>query len=338
MRYNTTERIGVNAVECIIIQELQWIFRDQPIVDVGIDAMIEVVENGIPSCKFIASQIKSGKGNFHEKEKSWSYYTSDIHYNYWLNSNMPVILIAYIPEESTAFWISIEPQNFIRNKRQWRIDIPKKQKLNVHSKRRLLALIEGITIEDNIEKWSIERIKGLNEKVKNISKSARLIDDLTILFKSISTANNLANEKYKVLINLGMNLQSPQTKKVTGELVNSIRSIIPKAEMLINEFSSLFAIGTDALRDLITGCKEHKLEIVLEQILPVISEFSKSSKTPISQITELKNTIDKFSNKDKELKLTATILSEVLSLVIREFSVACNITEDIVEYIKEDSF
>ena len=45
-RYSTTERIGVNAVEHIVLHELGWIFREQPIVDMGIDAHIERVDDG----------------------------------------------------------------------------------------------------------------------------------------------------------------------------------------------------------------------------------------------------------------------------------------------------
>ena len=60
-RYTPTERIGINEVEKVIIKNIGWIFREQPIADVGIDAIIEQVENGEPTGKFIALQIKTGK-------------------------------------------------------------------------------------------------------------------------------------------------------------------------------------------------------------------------------------------------------------------------------------
>lgn len=50
-RYSATERIGVNAVERIVVSELGWIFREQPIMDMGIDAQIELVENGAVECR-----------------------------------------------------------------------------------------------------------------------------------------------------------------------------------------------------------------------------------------------------------------------------------------------
>lgn len=78
-RYSATERVGINAVEAILLNEFKWIFREQPIVDMGIDAHVELVENGSPSGKLIGLQIKTGKGNFHETKDAYVYYGDDLH-------------------------------------------------------------------------------------------------------------------------------------------------------------------------------------------------------------------------------------------------------------------
>ena len=46
MRYSSTERLGVIATETQVTENIGWIFREQPIADVGIDAILEQVENG----------------------------------------------------------------------------------------------------------------------------------------------------------------------------------------------------------------------------------------------------------------------------------------------------
>ena len=46
-RFNSIERIGVSAVDNIISSQLKWIFREQTIADLGVDAHIEIVEDGI---------------------------------------------------------------------------------------------------------------------------------------------------------------------------------------------------------------------------------------------------------------------------------------------------
>ncbi len=63
MRYNKTERLGVIETDRIVTKEIDWIFREQPIVDVGLDAIIEQSEDGNPTGKFLAVQIKSEYGN-----------------------------------------------------------------------------------------------------------------------------------------------------------------------------------------------------------------------------------------------------------------------------------
>lgn len=336
MRYNPTERLGVNAVERIVIEELKWIFREQPIVDVGLDATIEVVEDECPTCKFLGAQIKSGRGNFHEKDKSWTYYASDIHYNYWTNANIPILLIAYIPEHSTAYWVPILKENFIRNKRQWRIDIPKKQKFNGHSHKRLLNLLEGVYIvPENID-WTVERVELLRSRVNHISQAATLIDELTSYFKALRDSHDDANAKYRVFIERGLILQSPQTKKATKELTQTVKLLYPKIEQVTIEFSRLFAIGVDALIQLVQGCKEFELFNVLEEMLPALEDFILSSEEPIRQTTDLKKTVDRYAYADNELNAVSRSLSEVIGQVIREFNVAVKLTEDLVIEIKKE--
>lgn len=81
-RYSTTERIGINTVENIVLHELGWIFREQPIVDMGIDAHVERVDEGDPTGKLIALQVKTGASHFHESGDTYFYYGTFTHLNY----------------------------------------------------------------------------------------------------------------------------------------------------------------------------------------------------------------------------------------------------------------
>jgi len=71
-RYDSTERIGVSEVQSVIVGELGWLFREQPISDFGIDAHVETVGDGNPTGKLIAIQIKSGPSHFHENDKTYT--------------------------------------------------------------------------------------------------------------------------------------------------------------------------------------------------------------------------------------------------------------------------
>lgn len=62
---NTNERLGVHY--CAGIAERnKWLFREQPVNDIGIDAHIEYIENGKPK-QLLALQIKSGPSWFRKE-------------------------------------------------------------------------------------------------------------------------------------------------------------------------------------------------------------------------------------------------------------------------------
>ncbi len=64
---NITERIGVyHCAE--IAKRNNWLFREQPIDDVGIDAHMEFIESTGKSKQLLALQIKSGASWFREKK------------------------------------------------------------------------------------------------------------------------------------------------------------------------------------------------------------------------------------------------------------------------------
>lgn len=191
MRYNPTDRIGVNATERIILSDFKWIFREQAIVDVGIDALIEQSENGNPTGKFIAFQIKSGKGNFHIAEKKITYYISNIHYNYWLNFDIPVILIAHIPETNETYWEEISEQNIKKATKRWKLEIPIKNKLNLKAKPKLTKLLSN----NKTEYGSIKIFQG-----KDIDEET--IYDLVAKSDCISDANESTTKTVQFLLEL----------------------------------------------------------------------------------------------------------------------------------------
>ena len=64
---NSTERMGV--YQCgKIAEKNNWMFREQPIDDIGIDAHMELVESTGRPKQLVALQIKSGSSWFKEKK------------------------------------------------------------------------------------------------------------------------------------------------------------------------------------------------------------------------------------------------------------------------------
>lgn len=142
-RYTATERIGVNAVEKLVIDDLGWIFREQTILDMGIDAHLELVEEGNPSGKLVAVQIKTGPGNFHLGEDHLTYYIEKAHHDYWLNHALPVILVAHLPDTNETLWIQVCKDNVVETATRWKVEIPRGNHFGRSAKPRLTAIFEG---------------------------------------------------------------------------------------------------------------------------------------------------------------------------------------------------
>lgn len=184
-RYSETERIGINAVEAIVLNELKWIFREQPIVDMGIDAHIEFVEDGTPSGKLLGLQVKTGKSNFYETVDAYVYYGDSIHLDYWINHSLPVILVGHIPETNETFWIHVNEDTAEPTPKGWKISIPKTSSFSNDSYNNLIKLFEGTTREQKLRQLTIH--KPLMRYVESGKKVSVEIEDW--YNKSLSRSN-----------------------------------------------------------------------------------------------------------------------------------------------------
>ena len=102
---NSKERIGVH--HCAEIAERNnWLFREQPIDDIGIDAHMKWVEmNGI-SRQLLAVQIKSGESWFREQKDGHIIFRgiNERQYNYWTMNSLPCIVVLFNPADNMCIW------------------------------------------------------------------------------------------------------------------------------------------------------------------------------------------------------------------------------------------
>ena len=111
---NSTERIGI--YHCAEIAERnKWMFREQPIDDVGIDAHMEFIDNMNPK-QLIALQIKSGSSWFKEKRGNSIIFRgiNERQYNYWTMNSLPCIVVLYNPEDDTCIWQKLTTETIER--------------------------------------------------------------------------------------------------------------------------------------------------------------------------------------------------------------------------------
>jgi len=167
--------VGVNAVERIVVGDLGWIFREQPILDFGIDAQVELAEDGNPTGKLIGLQIKTGPGNFRETSGGLIYYGQPAHLDYWLGHSLPVILVAHLPESDESFWVHVTAQAVTHTKNAWRIVIPSANRLGRETKDALTSVYEGTPTQQRLRKLSLDL--PLMRHIKNGNKVSVELED-----------------------------------------------------------------------------------------------------------------------------------------------------------------
>jgi len=358
-RYNPTERLGVNETEKIVIQNLGWIFREQPIVDVGLDAIIEQVENGEPTGRFIAVQIKSGSGNFYKTQKGLSHYVTNIHYNYWLNLNIPIILIAHIPEEGKTYWQEITETNLRKNKKSWKIEIPFNQEFNEKSEKRLSKIVS----EKNDKRFDIYRGRVDSNDIKDI------IEDLKSLGNAVDCLNNITaiiEKQTDETINMGDKLKELSQKNLPNVItevsilykgISRTMNITSKRiETEVDLFSQLYSVGINSFEKfLITqyiSISKFEESIggsigqIPNQIYSILSEYldlKEILKDNFRQLpSQIESALSEYINLKETLKNTPTYNFsffkeaksqhiEVLNFLINEFEDAKELTKKILE-------
>ncbi|MFP4124940.1 MAG: DUF4365 domain-containing protein [Coleofasciculus sp.] len=151
--------IGVYAVALKVSQELDWIFRPQPLRDIGIDAHIEVVENGESKAEMLALQIKSGLSWFDETNEQGIIFRGDSnHLKYWCNYLLPVLVVLHDDRINTAYWQVVNKDTAISTGKGWKMIIPFRQKLERSSTVALKALCRSVIHADTFSILSLKDV------------------------------------------------------------------------------------------------------------------------------------------------------------------------------------
>jgi hypothetical protein len=241
-----------------IFTEFGWIFREQPILDFGIDAFVEICENNRPTGQLIALQIKGGNSVFKRKKDELILYFSDSHKEYWLaySKTMPVLIVLFDSNNSSIYWEIISEGKITKTPKNWKISIPYSNKL-VSSKHALINIIaeyeknrmgfellmtflenskkdNNIVEEDIFVKYCNEKEKGLICKIKRnnivstfeLTYIPRVWDELNNSLSSedpyyftILDLSDYIRNKYQSLI-------SSKPKNILKILKNEIEQII----------------------------------------------------------------------------------------------------------------
>ena len=342
MRYNKVERLGVIETDRIVTEELDWIFREQPIVDVGVDAIIEEAENGDPLGRFAALQIKTGDGNFHQSDKKITLYVSNIHYHYWLNFNIPIILIAHLPKSKNTFWQEISIQTLKKAKRQWKIDIPQNQLLNIKSKSKLAQILTVNIYKSyvfGIYKGKIEpdNLFDYAEKVSCIADSVGSVDSIISFIEDLNLRTNAFNAKLDSYLKKGLSDKDPQVIASIKGYGKDLNIISKRLENEVELFSEFYSEGFYAFEQVVLNYylfTQNQVNLIdAKKSMAVVPD---SIDDALGGIQPLRDTISKLPNKYAVLKEAKKLLLEIFDMLINEFIEAKEMANRIIYAIENE--
>lgn len=328
MRYNPTERLGVIEASYIFTKDLGWIFREQSVVDIGIDAIIEQVENNEPTGKFVAVQIKSGLGHFHRTSEALTLYISNIHYNYWTNSNLPVILIAHIPNEAT-YWQELSKKSIEPSKTRWKIEIPLTKKLNKSAVKSINKVISKHKIDpsnilyNNID-YQIEYDElDIRESIITQSKIAQTLDDMSDHFEKYK------NQSLELASNLKENTHQNQEKLFDRTSLGMMATAL-RIESEAKIFAFVFSKEASFFGGYIYLLSNTKNKSELEEVRELLLLASEKTQNFIDIANGINDVVKLFPQKTARFSNSQRALISSLELLIDEYTVAKKIILDIL--------
>lgn len=322
-RYSNTERTGVHRSAEIVERELNWIFREITVADIGVDAVIELLEENNPRGKFLAVQIKTGKSNFHISTDFLTYYISLIHYLYWIDQlELPIIIIAHLPDTNETYWEIINNKTVEKTPTQYKIRIPKSNKFNLRAKKSLerhfeLVKTTPIFTQEIIKQESlwdlIEQMTYTSEANESITKQTEFITDFVVKTKQI-------RNKLDECVSQGLNANSPRVKTLTKKYQVILTTFAKRIDSELVLWASYIGIGLNAFV---------KSNIILNSIPKSKEETDSAKKALISippaiddaieNLTRMSSALESLKKSMPKLKAQIKLVRYVLDKMIGEF-------------------
>lgn len=106
-RSAVTAKEGINYVRSAVESAGSMFIAIGHENDLGVDALIEFIENEVPLNKQVAVQIKSGASYYSETTQECLIPVGD-HGDYWAKHPLPVVGVVYVPAHGVAYWASIK--------------------------------------------------------------------------------------------------------------------------------------------------------------------------------------------------------------------------------------
>ncbi len=336
-RINLTGEIGVSILRLHIQRKIGWIIRDIRETDVGIDANIEQVINGNPTAKYISVQLKTGFGNVHISALGdFIFYFKETHYQYWLSSSIPVIIVLCDPDSDTLYWSQLTRRTIDRTPEGYRVIIDKSSQITEHTKvdfEDLINTYQGESLIPNgFEDWSI------NEKSEYISE---LMIECANSLATIRTQIDMLDKYINVMIAKGENFSSTHpygyTEKTSKSFIAKIAQTYTTQlnickTRISNEYPIAIETHIEAIR-----LMEEVLSSNISNLEPLLglflTAFIDEREQIVSNIKLLNDVSIHFKNNGMLKNATSDRAERSFSLIVADYSANLKILCDSIDLL-----
>ena len=331
-RFSITEQIGVNKAQSIFLNEFEWIFREQPVFDFGIDAHIEIVKDKNPTAKIAGLQIKTGDshGQIYKAKESLTFYPKEEHIDYWTKSAIPVFLIAHLPENDITYWQNLSEKSlYLKTKKGWKVDIPYTNRLALLAKEELEDIIESHNDTFNLKKTDYSKEQGLtdNELSQLITEG---FDEVKESLKLMITHNEIYNNKVNQHIVKGEEFTAKgltfkdqivkrQLKTLSVDINLLAKRFSPEIEVLNDRFSSIVSTVIIDLEKFMTLNPDRYISAEIIVGKPA-KELQSSLEYARSGMKQLQESIANFPSLIPEIRKSKRNSTKVLQKLLESFS------------------
>lgn len=170
-----TERKGLALVQTLVVRDLEWVFREQPTSDYGIDAHVEVVEGGRPSGRLLGLQIKAGDSYLDETtDEGIVFRGKPEHLSYWLSHALPVVIVLCDLKKEIAYWQVVDKDVVASTGKGWKLVVPFTQVLGPSAVEALQRFAE-----DDQYTLRLRRLQMDRPLMELLSPATRLLVEVT---------------------------------------------------------------------------------------------------------------------------------------------------------------
>jgi hypothetical protein len=340
LRASNTDRTGVYVSALIFTKDINWIFREQPIVDVGIDALTEEVIENNPTGQFLAAQIKTGLGNFHNTKTHLTLYVSKIHYHYWTNLNLPIILIAHLPENEETLWEQISIKTLVKTGTQWKLNIPKNKELNSNSRLELIKILRNEGQDDFIKSFmqkdiSAKQLEKIIEESESIEDSHETLNKMTELIEKLGIETNSLTEKINEFARLKFAKNDKRVLRTIKKYSDYLNKVAKNLNTEIDVFADYFSEGFRAYEKLtLIDFKLNQNYKSLQETLDTMNSLIPEILETIDALFYFRNEVSSLPTDYSHLKKARLNMLNSIEQIIDEFKLANSLTENFTKDLK----